>query len=1106
MPASDVTLHHLNDSAQGIWSDDTTIWVAQFDSPKFFAYTLATGAYDPDNDFDRLPSNRSPRDVWSDGTTLYVTDHYHKKLFAYKMTNTAAAGTPAITAPNVFRVPAVLGVDLSGITDTDGVTNIATNATYKWQRFNAAGTTLETDSIGTDATYTLTDADATKTLKVVVNFTDDASNSEGPLTSAATSAITAAASCATPTYVGGATQVWTAKVGVGKNSDFYGYYDDTTLDFGSLDQTRFSISPNNYRVDRVFTQPGPSLAFSMKSDFTSDEQKTLALHICDQAFAFSAAGAPSSGSTYAFLRSAFPGADMDWSPHAERTIYLSQDTAAPTFVSATVNGSTLVVTLSEDLGAAASLVNSAFTVKKGNSGTTQTLSGTPSISGSTVTLTLATAVTATDTAVKVAYTKPTSGSANKLIDEFGNETATFPDQDVTIDTTDTTPPSLTSAVVLADGNTIQLAFSEDLQSANLPPAAAFTVTAGGSAVTVTGVAAESTADVLQITVSPLIGQGQSVVVAYEDPTAVDDANAIQDAAGNDTPDFTTGSGSVPAVTNNSALTNEVLASWSLTPAGLAVGDQFRLIFLSSTKRNALSTDIEDYNTFVQDLAAAGHADIRAYSGGFGVIGCTAAVDARDNTSHHRHGRTRSTGSTAPRWPTTYTDFYDGSWDDEVNDKDESGADAHDTSQSDNYPFTGCQNDGTESFAGATNPRSLGATNGNVRIGRLNSSGTLQDPIDGNDVADTDATRPMYGLSAVFEVSSSPSTNPNAPAAVSDVAVVPEPRTSDSLTVSWSAPDNTGKPALTGYDVRYGQDEDNWTTVRQNDAASTSLIITGLRPNNYYDVQVRALSAEYSGPWSSNAEGATILPTETVLANHPLVPDDLGPGDSFRLLYITEDTTAATGTGIHAYHTIAFDGVVSINGPGGLMQDWQEVAFGQIALLSTPGADARLITDTTWDETDRGVPVYWVNGARVADDYADFYDGTWADEANPTSGLGQPHSLADPVPWTGTDPRRHGAVRGDRVPGRRPVHRRGRGPRFDRQRRRAAQRRRRVRQHPRAPPVRVVAYHGRGREPAPGHQLLSTGSRQRGQHPRCREGPALHHRTPLERLRHLQYRG
>ncbi len=290
--------------------------------------------------------------------------------------------------------------------------------------------------------------------------------------------------------------------------------------------------------------------------------------------------------------------------------------------------------------------------------------------------------------------------------------------DVSIRITDLAPPSLTSAVVLADGNTIQLAFSEDLQSANLPPAAAFTVTAGGSAVTVTGVAAESTADVLQITVSPLIGQGQTVVVAYEDPTAVDDANAIQDAAGNDTPDFTTGSGSVPAVTNNSALTNEVLASWSLTPAGLAVGDQFRLIFLSSTKRNALSTDIGDYNTFVQDRAAAGHADIRAYSGGFGVIGCTAAVDARDNTA--------TTGTGVPIYwldgakvADDYGDFYDGSWDDEIADKNESGADAHDTSQSDNYPFTGCRTTAPRSSrapqgrAGSARPTGLYASAGST---------------------------------------------------------------------------------------------------------------------------------------------------------------------------------------------------------------------------------------------------------------------------------------------------------------------------------------------------------------------------------------------------------
>ena len=103
--------------------------------------------------------------------------------------NTPATGAPAITAANAFRVPAVLGVDLSGITDSSGVTNIAVTATYNWQRFDSTGTNLETNSIGTGSTYTLADADVGKTLKVVVSFTDDGGNREGPLISAATSVV-----------------------------------------------------------------------------------------------------------------------------------------------------------------------------------------------------------------------------------------------------------------------------------------------------------------------------------------------------------------------------------------------------------------------------------------------------------------------------------------------------------------------------------------------------------------------------------------------------------------------------------------------------------------------------------------------------------------------------------------------------------------------------------------------------------------------------------------------------------------------------------------------------------------------------------------------------
>ena len=124
-------------------------------------------------------------------------------------------------------------------------------------------------------------------------------------------------------------------------------------------------------------------------------------------------------------------------------------------------------------------------------------------------------------------------------------------------TPDTTPPTLTSATVWG-GEHIELQFSENIPLLNQPPGSAFTVTADGVAVTTPSSptwALPSTPDLLWLQVSPVIFQGQAVVVTYTDPTAGDDANAIQDTAGNDAATFTTGMDGVPAVTNNSTVTN-----------------------------------------------------------------------------------------------------------------------------------------------------------------------------------------------------------------------------------------------------------------------------------------------------------------------------------------------------------------------------------------------------------------------------------------------------------------------------------------------------------------------------------------------------------------------
>ena len=167
--------------------------------------------------------------------------------------NDAATGAPAIAVANAFRVPAVLSVDLSGIADADGVTNIAGSITYDWQRFDATGTTLEADGIGTGATYTLAAADVGKKLKVAVSFDDDDGNVEGPLASAAVPAdantVAAAADCVAPTLTGGAGFVGAGRtLTLGKESvggaDWHGF----SADAGALDAEGFTIGTDEYTI------------------------------------------------------------------------------------------------------------------------------------------------------------------------------------------------------------------------------------------------------------------------------------------------------------------------------------------------------------------------------------------------------------------------------------------------------------------------------------------------------------------------------------------------------------------------------------------------------------------------------------------------------------------------------------------------------------------------------------------------------------------------------------------------------------------------------------------------------------------------------------------
>ena len=78
----------------------------------------------------------------------------------------------------------------------------------------------------------------------------------------------------------------------------------------------------------------------------------------------------------------------------------------------------------------------------------------------------------------------------------------------------------------------------------------------------------------------------------------------------------------------------------------------------------------------------------------------------------------------------------------------------------------------------------------------------------------------------------------------------------SLTVVWSAPSNTGRPAITSYDLQYRQGTSGpWTDGPQN-LTVTSATISSLAVGTAYQVQVRARNAEGDSPWSSPGSGST----------------------------------------------------------------------------------------------------------------------------------------------------------------------------------------------------------------------------------------------------------
>ena len=281
----------------------------------------------------------------------------------------------------------------------------------------------------------------------------------------------------------------------------------------------------------------------------------------------------------------------------------------------------------------------------------------------------------------------------------------------------------------------------------------------------------------------------------------------------------------PGQTNNSAGALEVPAGWSLTPTALAAGDQFRLVFLSSASRGPRDTAIaplQHLHPKPRRGRPRRHPGLqRGLQGGRLHRRHRRPRQHLHHLHHDRQGRPhllarrhqgrRRVRGFLRRFPGTTR----------ANDKNESGTDGPDTSMTAGRPITGCKHDGTEKISGSS--FALGSTD-IVTIGRPNSFASGSGPLSSSSAVEPLATRPMYGLSALFQVAAAVVVNNPATGAPTITGTAQVGQALTAVTTAIMDDDGLTTPGYTYQWIRVATD-----TTETNIAsamASTYTLVTG----------------------------------------------------------------------------------------------------------------------------------------------------------------------------------------------------------------------------------------------------------------------------------------
>ena len=158
----------------------------------------------------------------------------------------------------------------------------------------------------------------------------------------------------------------------------------------------------------------------------------------------------------------------------------------------------------------------------------------------------------------------------------------------------------------------------------------------------------------------------------------------------------------------------------------------------------------------------------------------------------------------------------------------------------------------------------------------------------------------------------------------------------NLSVRWDAPSNIGRPAITGYDLRYREAASgNWTDGPQ-DRSGTSATITGLEEGTDYLVQVRASNSEGDSPWSGSLLGRPgAAPLRATVVSAPRPPQHHG-GQNFKVRFQFSEPVTITdeadfrGDSAHAF--------------GGTMTGARRLSGNQWEVTVTPDGGGAVVVE------------------------------------------------------------------------------------------------------------------------------------------------------------------